>query len=152
MIRFAFAQVLAHRLRLTLTVVAVMLGVAFVTGSLVLNDTAQKLFDDQFATASAGADVTVRTATAFDSGMGVEVERDPLAAGTLETVRDVDAVTEAVPVAKGAARLEQDTTDLGSVQLSTWVDEPVGAYPLRDGTAPTSDGDIAIDKNTADGL
>ena len=37
-----------------------MLGVAFVTGSLVLNDTAQKLFDDQFATASAGADVTVR--------------------------------------------------------------------------------------------
>ena len=46
MIRFAFAQVLAHRLRLALTVVAVMLGVAFVTGSLVLNDTAQKLAID----------------------------------------------------------------------------------------------------------
>ncbi len=152
MIRFAFAQVLAHRLRLALTVVAVMLGVAFVTGSLVLNDTAQKLFDDQFATASAGADVTVRTATAFDSGMGVEVERDPLPAGTLDTVRAVDAVADAVPVAKGAARLEQGTTDLGSVQLSTWVDEPLGAYPLRDGAAPTSDGEIVIDKNTADAL
>ncbi len=78
MIRFAFAQVAAHRIRLALTVLAVVLGVGFVAGSLVLNDTAQRLFDEQFATATAGADVTIRTATAFDSGMGVEVERDPL--------------------------------------------------------------------------
>ena len=62
MIRFALAQIIAHRLRLALTVIAVMLGVAFVSGSLVLNDTAQKLFDEQFATAAAGADVNALTA------------------------------------------------------------------------------------------
>lgn len=152
MIRFAFAQVIAHRLRLALTVIAVMLGVAFVAGSLVLNDTAQKLFDDQFATASAGADVTVRTATAFDSGMGVEVERDPLPATTLDTVRALDGVTDAIPVAKGAARLEQGTADLGSVQLSTWVSEPVGAYPLRSGESPTGPDEVVIDKTTAEAL
>lgn len=152
MIRFAFAHVIAHRLRLALTVAAVTLGVAFVSGSLVLNDTAQKLFDDQFATATAGADVTVRTATAFDSGMGVEVERDPLPAGTLDTVRDVTAVTDAVPVAKGAARLEQGVTDLGSVQLSTWVEQPIGAYPLRDGASPTGPDEVVLDKNAADAL
>jgi putative ABC transport system permease protein len=125
MIRFALAQLVAHRLRLALTVIAVMLGVAFVSGSLILNDTAQKLFDDQFATATAGADVTVRTATAFDSGMGVEVERDPLAAGVLEEVAAIQDVTAAVPVAKGAARLERDATDLGGIQLSTWVAPPI---------------------------
>nr|BFF09307.1 ABC transporter permease [Microbacterium flavescens] len=152
MIRFAFAQVIAHRLRLALTVAAVTLGVAFVSGDLVLNDTAQKLFDDQFATAAAGADLTVRTATAFDSGMGVEVERDPLPAGTLDTVRDVAAVTKAVPVAKGAAHLEQGATDLGSVQLSTWVDQPIGAYPLLDGVSPTRAGEVVLDKNAAEEL
>lgn len=152
MIRFAFAQIVAHRLRLALTVIAVMLGVAFVAGSLMLNDTAQKLFDDQFATASAGADVTVRTATAFDSGMGVEVERDPLPVGVLDTVRALDGVTDALPVAKGAARLEQGSADLGSVQLSTWVSEPVGAYPLRSGESPTVPGEVAIDKTTAETL
>ncbi|MGW9586274.1 ABC transporter permease [Microbacterium sp. NPDC055455] len=152
MIRFALAQLVAHRLRLALTVIAVMLGVAFVSGSLILNDTAQKLFDDQFATAAAGADVTVRTATAFDSGMGVEVERDPLAAGVLEEVAAIQDVTAAVPVAKGAARLERDATDLGGIQLSTWVAPPIGSYPLLDGDSPSGPGEVALDKATADAL
>jgi putative ABC transport system permease protein len=148
--RYAFAQLLAHRVRLALTIVAVMLGVAFVSGSLVLNDTAQDLFDQQFRTASAGADLTVRTATAFDSGMGVEVERDPLPASTVTDVSDVAGVTNAVPVAKGAARLEQGGTDFGAVQLTTWVGEPAGAYPLRDGSAPDGFGEIAIDAAAAE--
>ena len=149
MIRFAFAQIVAHRLRLALTIIAVMLGVAFVAGSLVLNDTAQRLFDDQFATAAAGADVTVRTATAFDSGMGVEVERDPLPAGVLADIAGSDVVTTAVPVAKGAARLEQDKRDLGSTQLTTWVGQPVGSYPLLTGDAPAADDEVVIDKAAA---
>lgn len=152
MIRFAFAQVIAHRVRLALTVVAVMLGVAFVAGSLVLNDTAQKLFDDQFATATAGADLTVRTATAFDSGMGVEVERDPLPARILDRVAAVDGVSSAVPIAKGAVRLEQEGTDLGGVQLSTWVPQPIGSYPLLQGEAPLGESEIVIDKAAADTL
>ncbi|MFD4419876.1 ABC transporter permease [Agromyces sp. NPDC058484] len=145
MIRFTLAQVLANRLRLALTVVAIMLGVAFVTGSIVLSDTAQRLFDDQFTTASAGADLTVRQATSFDSGMGVEVERDPLAAGIVESIGSVDGVARAVPVAKGPARLERAATDLGAVQLSTFVDAPLGAYPIRDGRAPDAVGEIVID-------
>jgi len=149
MIRFAFAQVLAHRVRLALTVVAVMLGVSFVSGSLVLSDTAQRLFDDQFATATAGTDVTVRTATAFDSGMGVEVERDPMPASVLADVTALDDVMTAVPVAKGTARLQQQGTDLGSFQLTTWVDEPIGSYPLLDGDAPNRLGDVVIDKAAA---
>lgn len=152
MIRFTFAQVVSHRLRLALTIVAIMLGVGFVTGSLVLNDTAQRLFDQQFRTASAGADLTVRTATAFDSGMGVEVERDPLPAATLSRVRDVAGVTAAIPVAKGLARVERGRTDLGQVQLGTWVDQPLGAFPLRAGSIPAGAAEIAIDAAAAEKL
>ncbi len=152
MIRYAFAQVVAHRLRFALTVLAVMLGVAFATGSLVLSDTAQQRFDDQFRTASAGVDLTVRQATAFDSGMGVEVERDPLAASVLDDVRAVDGVDTAIPVAKGAARLEQDGTDLGAVGLSTWIEEPFGAFPVREGRAPVSADEFVLDARTAERL
>ena len=152
MIRFAFAQVAAHRIRLALTVLAVVLGVGFVAGSLVLNDTAQRLFDEQFATATAGADVTIRTATAFDSGMGVEVERDPLAPAVLEQVTRVAAVTEAVPVAAGPARLQLGSTDLGAVRLSTWVDEPIGSSPLLTGSAPARTDELALDRASAENL
>lgn len=152
MIRLAVAQIIAHRIRLALTVLAVMLGVAFVSGSLILNDTAQKLFDEQFATATAGADVTVRTATAFDSGMGVEVERDPLPADTLDRVRAVAAVDSALPVVRGAARLERRGVDLGGIQLSTWIAQPVGSYPLLAGRAPIGADQIVVDKATADAL
>lgn len=152
MIRFAIAQVVSHGVRLALTVVAVMLGVSFVTGSLVLSDTAQRLFDDQFANATAGTDVTVRTATAFDSGMGVEVERDPMPASVLDEVSALEQVTAAVPVVKAAARLEQRGVNLGTVQLSTWVDKPIGSYPLLEGDQPRAEGEVVIDKASATAL
>ncbi|MDI2097846.1 ABC transporter permease [Ruicaihuangia caeni] len=149
MIRFTLAQLIAHRVRLALTVIAVILGVAFVTGSLVLNDTAQRLFDEQFRTASAGADLTVRTATAFDSGMGVEVERDPLPAHVVEQVAAIDGVDAAIAVAKGSVRLEDREVDLGAAQLTSWIPQPVGAFPLRDGTAPVEAGEVALDVASA---
>ena len=152
MIRYAFAQIVAHRVRFALTVLAVLLGVAFATGSLVLNDTAQRRFDDQFRTATAGVDLTVRTATAFDSGMGIEVERDPLAASVVDDVRAIDGVTAAVPVVKGLARLERDGVDLGRMALSSWVDAPLGAFDVRDGRAPQSDGEFVLDARTAERL
>lgn len=152
MIRYALAQVVAHRLRFALTVLAVMLGVAFATGSLVLNDTAQQRFDDQFSTATAGVDLTVRQATAFDSGMGVEVERDPLAASVIDDVRAVDGVDEALPVAKGPARLQLDGADLGAIGLSSWVDEPLGAFTVRDGRAPQDADELVLDARTAQRL
>lgn len=152
MIRLAFAQARTHWVRLALTLVAILLGVAFVTGSLVLNDTAQRLFDEQFRTASAGADLTVRTATAFDSGMGVEVERDPIEASVVEEITAVDGVTAAIPAAAGAARLERGTSDLGGIRLSTWVEPPVGAFPVRIGHAPQSVGEVVLDMAGAERL
>ena len=63
--RLTLSQVLARRFRLAFTLLAVVLGVTFVTGSLVLTDTSQRLFDDQFRSAVAKVDLTVRDAVAF---------------------------------------------------------------------------------------
>ncbi|WP_324651695.1 ABC transporter permease [Georgenia sp. H159] len=147
------AQIRAHRSRFALTLIAVVLGVTFVAGSLVLTDTSQKLFEDQFRTASAGVDLTVRDAAAFDSAMGVEVERDPLPGDLVERVRAVDGVAEAAASAAGRGLLELDGEPLvpaGSSLLSSWSPAPFGAFEIRDGREPTADGEVVLDVATAE--
>jgi len=150
MLRLALIQVLAHRLRLALTVLAVALGVAFATGSLVLTDTSTRVFDEQFATATSGADLTVTTAVAFDSGMGVEVERDPLPARLVDTIVGVPGVAAVDGVAAGSGlltRAGRPITPAGASVLSSWTD--TGPYRLRTGRVPFSAGEVAIDAATA---
>src|SRR5690348_15092444 len=60
-------SVLAHRLRLALSATAVLLGVAFVAGSLVFTSTISAAFDKLFDQIS--ADVTVSHTKAFDSNV-----------------------------------------------------------------------------------
>ncbi|MDQ3897620.1 MAG: hypothetical protein M3326_10340, partial [Actinomycetota bacterium] len=54
---------LAHKLRLFLTAMAVVLGVSFVAGTFVLTDTINKTFKNLFSEISAGTDVSVRAAS-----------------------------------------------------------------------------------------
>jgi putative ABC transport system permease protein len=146
------AHIRTHRSRFALTLIAVVLGVTFVTGSLVLTDTSQKLFEDQFRTATAGVDLTVRDAAAFDSAMGVEVERDPLPADLLDRVRAVDGVADAAASAVGQGLLEVDGEAIvpaGASLLSSWSPAPFGAFEIREGTAPTADGQVVLDLATA---
>ncbi|HEX5533392.1 MAG TPA: FtsX-like permease family protein [Actinomycetales bacterium] len=152
MLRLALAQVLAHRSRFALCLLAVVLGVTFVAGSLVLTDTSQKVFDDQFATASAGVDLTVRDAAAFDSAMGVEVERDPLPASLLDKVESVPGVAEALPVARGQGLLKFDGQAIvpkGPSMLSSWAPQPFSAFLVREGHEPKSPGEMVVDAATA---
>ena len=82
------------------TLLAVVLGVAFLAGTLVLGDTLRSSFDDLFADATAGTDVVVRNAT--------EVEpASPMRGAARSTrrssssVRTVDGVADAEPVDRG---------------------------------------------------
>ena len=58
---------LAHKLRLATTAIAVLLGVAFMAGTLVLTDTIGTTFDGLFADINAGTDVVVRGAQSVNS-------------------------------------------------------------------------------------
>ena len=55
--RLGLRNASAHLGRLLLTAVAVVLGVTFVAGSLVLTHTSQRVLDQQFRTAASGADL-----------------------------------------------------------------------------------------------
>jgi putative ABC transport system permease protein len=152
MLRLIWKQTLARRARLALTVVAVTLGVTFVTGALVLTDTAQRAFDDQFGRATNGVDLTVRDGVAFDSAMGVEVARDPLEPTVLGAARETDGVATADPVVKGSGLITADGVTIvprGPSLLTSWLDAPAGAFTLREGRPPIGADDVVIDAATA---
>ncbi|MFU8854455.1 FtsX-like permease family protein [Micromonospora sp. SL1-18] len=145
---------LARRARLALTLLAVVLGVTFATGGLVLTDTSTRLLDDQFRTATAGVDLTVRDAVAFDSAMGVEVARDPLPADLMARVAAVSGVADARPLVRGQGLLEVDGKTVvpsGTSLLASWAPAPVGSFTIRSGRPPAADDEVVLDEDTARG-
>src|SRR3954469_8165969 len=146
MLKLIWTQTLARPGRLAMTVVAVALGVTFVTGSLVLTDTSQRAFDAQFGQARAGVDLTVRRAVAFDSAMGVEVERDPLSSQIRDQVAKVPGVAVARAQVTGSGLITVDGSPIlpsGPSVLASWTPPPVGAYRLRAGHPPERTGEVA---------
>ena len=61
---------IANKVRFALTGIAVILGVAFISGTLVLTSTISKSFDDLFATIDQGTDAVVRAHVVISGGFG----------------------------------------------------------------------------------
>lgn len=144
--------VVAHRARFALTLLAVVLAVMFVSGSLLLTDTSDQLLEEQFGTAAAGVDLTVRDAAVFGQAMGVEVDRDPLPPAVADQVRAVPGVAEVMPVADGQGLLEargEAVVPAGASVLASWAPEPFGAFAVREGRAPEAAGEVVLDVATA---
>ncbi len=68
MLNVTLKGVRAHRRRLLGTFLAVFLGIAFLSGTLVLGDTLRANFDTLFADANAGTDALVRSASTIEAG------------------------------------------------------------------------------------
>jgi putative ABC transport system permease protein len=152
MLRLGIRNAFAHLGRLLLTAVAVLLGVTFVSGSLVLTTTSQTVLDEQFRTVTAGADLGVRRAVAFDAAMGIEVTREPVPPSALATIRSVPGVAQVQPVARGQGLLtvgSRAVVPSGASLLESWSPAPFNPYQLRAGRAPAGDGEVVLDLSTA---
>lgn len=144
---------LAHRFRLALTALAVVLGVAFVAGTYVLTDTMNRTFDNLFRDATAGVDVYVRAEAAFEvEGFG---ERDRVPEELLDTVLLVDGVAFAEGSVGGFAQLVDEEGEaiapVGPPTLGvSWPEHPeLSGLSVREGRPPERDGEVAIDAATA---
>jgi putative ABC transport system permease protein len=156
MLHAALKSVLARKLRLTLTAMSVVLGVAFVTGTFLLTDTISKAFDDVFAEVDRNTSVAVRSRAAFESGgFEGETQRAPVTDSLLERVRAVDGVEEAVGLVEGSAQVVNPrtrktvNTDGGAPGLGeSWVDSKLSPLTLESGAAPRAPTEIAVDRDT----
>ena len=155
MFTMTIKELVARKLRLLSTALAVLLGVAFMAGTLVFTDTIGATFDSVLADANEGVDVYVRTPSQIDLGYGEPGPR--LDATLLDAITAVDGVDEAAVVINGYAQVVgPDGEPVGDLAkhpafAANWVAvADLNPYTLASGAAPADAGEIVIDKATAD--
>ncbi|MEX5632447.1 ABC transporter permease [Parafrankia sp. FMc2] len=154
MLRATLRSLLARKIRLMLSALAVVVGVSFVTGTLVLTDTLNRTFDTLFADINKNVSVSVRKVNAV--GTGGQADRLPVPASLIPTLTGVDGVAAATGVVRGQADLIDPASDepLGgggppSIGTNWTGDSPTSSEEIAQGRAPTGQ-EIAVDKATAD--
>lgn len=141
MLRATLRTALAHKGRLALSALAVILGVAFVSGTFVFSDTLQRTFSELFDTVQ--PDVVVSPDAASGALLPVEAA-------------DVAASTDGVATSSGAVQVDgvtligADDEPVGTAGAPTlgvgWFgDDRLSPLSLVDGRAPAADDEIAID-------
>ena len=83
---------LAHKLRLALTALAIVLGVTFISGTFVLTDTLHNTFNTLFGHVYQNVDFEVRGKAAFTGTNGTGAIRKPIPQSIATTVRRVPGV------------------------------------------------------------
>src|SRR6478609_2311844 len=146
----------AKKVRFLLTGVAVILGVAFISGTFVLTATISKTFDGLFSDIYENTDAVVRAPQTFKGDFGGG--RGRISADLLPTVRSADGVAAAAGTVQGIAVIvDKDGDALGSNGQGAptlgfaWIrNRDLSTLHLVAGKAPTAPDDIVIDKKSAD--
>ncbi|MFE0515223.1 ABC transporter permease [Streptomyces sp. NPDC058964] len=152
MFRTALRNVLAHKARLLMTVLAVMLGVAFVSGTLVFTNTISDAFQKSSAKGFDQVDVAVQPK--YRDSDGDKVGKLPdLTQALLGRSAKVPGAASAIGVVNGfTAIADKDGKLIGGGFRSEggnyWGDEDP-RYPLVSGSAPHGKDEVAIDSETA---
>jgi putative ABC transport system permease protein len=145
----------ARKVRAVLTALAVVIGVAMVSGTFILTDTMLKSFDGLFADSVAGTDATIRgkeIVKGSTSGGNVTIP-----ASLLEKVRALPEVGSASGVvspqeANPADIIGHDGKAVAMESVGFSYDpagERFSVVKLKTGKAPQGPGEVAIDAGTA---
>jgi putative ABC transport system permease protein len=153
-------SLLAHKSRLVLTAVAIVVGVGFMAGTFVLTDTIKNSIDGLFGQTTAGKAVVVRGVAPFSSsgaqhagGFGNN-NRPPVPESVLAAIKAVPGVAAADGTTTGMIELSRNGTALaagrgGAAGLTWEPDRVLSDLQLASGRAPQRAGELAIDRHTA---
>ncbi len=161
MIRVALRGLLGRKLRAILTALAIILGVAMMSGTYVLTDTIDKAFSTIFDESYAGTDVVVSGKGADISFQGTDAETPPIDESLVAKVRalpDVEAAAGSVADetntkiigSDGKAINTQGAPSLGfGIETGQDVDR-FNPLNLVEGNWAHGDDEVVIDAGTAD--
>ena len=155
--RISLKGVAARKVRVLLTSVAIVLGVAFMAGTLVLSDTISRTFNNLVSNVNSGLSVQVRAKAAFKDTQGNQ-QRNRIDANLLEKIQRVPGVKEAAVSVTGFAVIVDkkgkglNTSGQGAPPLAfAWATSAtLNPIHLVAGHAPTAPDEIVIDKRSAD--
>ena len=138
----------AHKVRLVLTLVSVVLGTAFVAGSLVFTDTLKQTFNGIFADADKGVDVRVDATKSSNPGVPLAVAERIKSVPGVRAVQ-LEASEPLVLIGKDGKRVSSG----GAPSEGTIWNPPgesVKAPPtFVSGFAPSGPGEVVINENAA---
>ncbi|KQX78231.1 ABC transporter permease [Streptomyces sp. Root1310] len=154
MLKATLRSFLAHKGRLLLSALAVVLSVAFVAGSLIFSDTVTRTFDRLFASTS--ADVTVEPSDDLNASVPTgAVQTVPASlAGKVARVDGVasthaDVSVENITVVDGENRSVGPTTGAPTIATDWYVTDR-SPVKLTSGHAPQGAAEAMLDADTAD--
>jgi putative ABC transport system permease protein len=159
MARITLKGLWAHKRRLVGTSLAVFIGIAFLSGTLVLGDTLRANFDSLFTSANTGTDAVVRSTVKLeaDGGRGPDREqRGTVPVALADRLRALPGVAAAAPSIEGYGQLVgADGKPVGAAGpprlAGNWIDDPaLNPYRLVAGRAPQADDEVVVNKGAAD--
>src|SRR5687767_9055213 len=153
MLKMSLRGLLARKLRTALTAFAVVIGVAFVSGTFVFTDTINASFTDLFERVSKGVDVNVTPQQPVEGDFGGRIL--PLPEGTLEKVEAAPGVEAAEPRFETVVSIfDEERERVGgngppSIVFST-NEERFDPLTYVDGGPAEQPGQVTLDEATAD--
>lgn len=161
MIRVALRGLAGRKFRAVLTALAIVLGVAMVSGTYVLTDTIDKAFSTIFEESYAGTDAIVSGKGADITFQGTSAETPPVPVTLLQTVRGVEGVEAATGsiVDLLATKILDDEGKAIDTQGAPSFGFGIDVAPelarfnplnLLEGRWPRGSSEVVIDEGTAD--
>jgi putative ABC transport system permease protein len=147
---------LAHKGRMALSAVAVLLSVAFVCGTLVLTDTMSTTFDKLFAATSADVTVSPKTAGAVDDiPENGRPESLPASAVALAEKADGVKAAEGIVSSLSVSVVDSHNKNMGSESgaptiAGNWTQNDMRSMEITSGRAPRGPSEIMVDADTAE--
>jgi len=146
---------LAHRVRLVLTALAIALGTGFMAGTFVFTSSLTHSLDSLFAQAATGTDVIVQHTAPPGANVGAgSGGSKPIPAAILARIRSLPGVAAASGVVTGRAVVLGKNGKPLPTHFGVALSWPLGApfqaiFTRRSGRPPTGPGQVMIDRNSA---
>jgi len=149
MLRATLKSLLARKLRLLLSALAVVLGVMFVAGSIVMTTSLAASFDALFAGINSSIDVQVQAKSKLDNNGGSDTATATIPASLVPKIESAPGVAKASAsvFVDGARVIGKDgkVTSGGAPRFgSSWGGED-DLIQLREGRGPTAPNEVAVD-------
>ncbi|MFF3291753.1 ABC transporter permease [Streptomyces sp. NPDC003023] len=154
-LRTSMRNFFAHKGRMALSAIAVLLSVAFVSGTLVFTDTMNTTFDKLFATSS--ADVTVSPKDAKGTEDPATGRPETLPASLVEQLGSVEGVesAEGAVSSLSVTVVDSENKNMGSTTgaptiAANWTKNDLKTMEIASGHAPRGPTEVMVDADTAD--
>ena len=152
MVRIAWRSLTAHKLRTLLTTLAILLGVAMISGTYVLTDQIDRGFQEVFTDAYKGTDVTVTRRAEFSGQLTGATEGLPQ-----DLVQQVDAVDGVAAsfgyvAGQGAVAVDGKVVETGGSPTLFFSYSPNDIAPPQyiEGRPPEQSGEVAVIQKLAE--